>query len=168
MQLNTQIILDKATEILSEYGLGDLTMRRLARSLDVAPGALYWHYPSKQELLGAIAQQLLESVPAPGEGEEHAEEYCVALYQALTSLRDGADITLAAIASQTVERDITAELLQLSPQKGQILYHYIFGAALDVQAKQNVALALGEQQENMSGDVDIRHGVAILLHGDSR
>ncbi|MBC2680881.1 TetR family transcriptional regulator [Corynebacterium sp. 4HC-13] len=168
MQLNTQIILDKATEILSDYGLGDLTMRRLARTLDVVPGALYWHYPSKQDLLGAIALQLLNAVPTPDSADVRAQEYCVALYEALTTLRDGADITLTAIASHTVERDIVAELDCLAPHKGQILYHYVFGAALDFQAKENVALALGKQDENELVSVDIRHGVAMLLQEDNR
>ncbi|MDN6510824.1 MAG: TetR/AcrR family transcriptional regulator, partial [Corynebacterium sp.] len=49
MQLNRDRIHAAAFDILSEYGLGDLTMRRLAKTLEVAPGALYWHYPSKQE-----------------------------------------------------------------------------------------------------------------------
>ena len=52
-------IVAKATEILDNYGLADLTMRRLARELDVTVGALYWHFTSKQELLGAVADELL-------------------------------------------------------------------------------------------------------------
>ena len=36
----------------TRYGIADLTMRRLARELDVTPGALYWHFANKQQLLG--------------------------------------------------------------------------------------------------------------------
>lgn len=59
MQLTTTAIITSALNILHEYGLGDLTIRRLARTLDVAPAALYWHFPNKQTLLGGVADELL-------------------------------------------------------------------------------------------------------------
>lgn len=59
MQLTTTAIITSALNILHEYGLGDLTIRRLARTLDVAPAALYWHFPNKQALLGGVADELL-------------------------------------------------------------------------------------------------------------
>ena len=54
-------IIAKATEILDNYGIADLTMRRLGRELNVSPGALYWHFANKQQLLGAIADRILEN-----------------------------------------------------------------------------------------------------------
>lgn len=59
MQLTPTTIIKSALEILHDYGLGDLTIRRLARTLDVAPAALYWHFPNKQALLGGVADELL-------------------------------------------------------------------------------------------------------------
>ena len=61
MQLHKRDLVAKATEVLDNYGIADLTMRRLARELDVSPGALYWHFANKQELLGAVADRILES-----------------------------------------------------------------------------------------------------------
>ncbi len=52
-------IITKATEILDNYGIADLTMRRLARELDVTAGSLYWHFADKQQLLGAVADEVL-------------------------------------------------------------------------------------------------------------
>jgi AcrR family transcriptional regulator len=43
MSLTRRQIVDAAMDILRNYGLGDLSMRRLARDLGVQPGALYWH-----------------------------------------------------------------------------------------------------------------------------
>ncbi len=81
MQLNRKKIVSTAVDILQQYGLADLTMRRLARALDVAPGALYWHFPNKQALLGGIAESILTAVPAhPGS----AADYCSFLFDALT------------------------------------------------------------------------------------
>ena len=59
MQLTTTAIIKSALNIIHEYGLGDLTIRRLARTLDVAPAALYWHFPHKQALLEGVADELL-------------------------------------------------------------------------------------------------------------
>ncbi len=65
MQLRRGDVLDGAMAILDEFGLADLTMRRLATSLGVQPGALYWHFPNKQTLLGAVVDKILEDLDAP-------------------------------------------------------------------------------------------------------
>ena len=59
MQLHKPDVVNTATAILDNYGIADLTMRRLARELNVSPGALYWHFADKQELLGAVADRIL-------------------------------------------------------------------------------------------------------------
>jgi hypothetical protein len=46
-------------EILDAYGLGDLSMRRLAERLGVKAGALYWHVANKQSLLAAVSDEIL-------------------------------------------------------------------------------------------------------------
>ena len=163
VQLNPNTILAQALEILRDYGLADLTMRRIARSLDVAPGALYWHFSSKQALLGAIADHLLLDIPAIAPREEtglspsaqmdqlqwdQLVELCVDIYQALTSLRDGAEITLAAMASGTLDRDVREELEALAGARGAVCFHFLLGAAMDVQAQQAVAAALGNSEDS--------------------
>lgn len=152
VQLNRKKIVSTAVDILQQYGLADLTMRRLARSLDVAPGALYWHFPNKQALLGGIAESILTAVPArPGS----AADYCSFLFDALTSLRDGADITLAAVASGTLDRDLADELsAELNAELNhegacsaldgaKLLLRFVFGSVLELQARQSVAMNLG-------------------------
>ncbi|MCB1743059.1 MAG: helix-turn-helix transcriptional regulator, partial [Gammaproteobacteria bacterium] len=52
MQLHKQDVVEAATALLDDYGIADLSMRRLARELAVSPGALYWHFANKQQLLG--------------------------------------------------------------------------------------------------------------------
>ena len=56
MALTREAIVLTAAELVDQYGLGDLSMRRLATELGVAPGALYWHLTNKQELLGHLAR----------------------------------------------------------------------------------------------------------------
>src|SRR4051812_46795577 len=52
-------VVEAALRILDDYGLPDLTMRRLAASLDVQPSALYWHFPNKQALLAELADRIV-------------------------------------------------------------------------------------------------------------
>lgn len=61
--LTREKILETALEVLRSFGLADLSMRRLATELGVAPGALYYHVKNKQELLGSLASRMLEAVP---------------------------------------------------------------------------------------------------------
>ncbi|CAM2784163.1 TetR/AcrR family transcriptional regulator [Corynebacterium jeikeium] len=187
MQLNRKKIVSTAVDILQQYGLADLTMRRLARALDVAPGALYWHFPNKQALLGGIAESILTAVPArPGS----AADYCSFLFDALTSLRDGADITLAAVASGTLDRDMAEELsVELSTELSaepdtnpsaldgaKLLLRFVFGSVLELQARQSVAMNLGgpagEQEQDVPSEARARQevvlGVEAILRGLSR
>ena len=51
--------------LLDTEGLDGLTMRKLGAALNVQAGALYRHYPSKEALLDAMAERLLEGVADP-------------------------------------------------------------------------------------------------------
>lgn len=99
MALSTDIITDAALKIASEFGLGDLSMRRLARELDVQPSALYWHVANKQEVFILIATRMSEMVDeACGNPPYTGAEVAVHLRRILTSYRDGAEIFLLAYA----------------------------------------------------------------------
>lgn len=51
-----------ALELLDEHGLDALTVRALATALDVRAPALYWHVRNKQELLDAMATEVMRRV----------------------------------------------------------------------------------------------------------
>lgn len=55
----TQII-QTAIEILDREGLEGVTLRRLAKDLDVKAASIYWHIPSKESLLDEMANAILE------------------------------------------------------------------------------------------------------------
>ena len=102
MQLHKRDVVAKAAAILDGYGIADLTMRRLARELDVTPGALYWHFANKQELLGAVADHVLAPAcaePASAGWRERIETVCRGLRDALLSHTDGAELVSASFAA---------------------------------------------------------------------
>src|SRR5215471_1694245 len=100
VQLHKRDVVDAATTLLDSYGIADLTMRRLARELNVSPGALYWHFANKQELLGAVADRILESVDDVSGGWcDRVAGSCGRLRDALLSHTDGAELVSASFAA---------------------------------------------------------------------
>lgn len=106
MALTRTAVVDAAWELLRTYGLGDLTMRRLARELGVQPGALYWHVADKQTLLLTLAERML----LPVSGKESPAETVLALRRAILQVRDGADVVAVAHAVEPEAFPPTSEL----------------------------------------------------------
>ena len=101
MQLHKRDVVEAATAILDNYGIADLTMRRLARELNVTPGALYWHFANKQQLLGAVADRILRPVDDMHRpvGASVSPAYATRLRDALLSHTDGAELVSASFAA---------------------------------------------------------------------
>ena len=100
MQLHKRDVVEAATSLLDNYGIADLTMRRLARELDVSPGALYWHFANKQQLLGAVADRILGPVDdVPAAWRDRITGICGGLRDALLSHTDGAELVSASFAA---------------------------------------------------------------------
>ena len=94
MALTAESITTTALDILSRYGLGDLSMRRLARELDVQPSALYWHVKDKQELFVLIAKRMNAEVNARCSSTSDPLAAAHSLREILLTYRDGAEIML--------------------------------------------------------------------------
>ncbi|CAN5440509.1 TetR/AcrR family transcriptional regulator C-terminal domain-containing protein [soil metagenome] len=143
-------IIAKATEILDNYGIADLTMRRLARELDVTAGSLYWHFAGKQQLLGAVADQVLAPATRPAEAagwQDRIAEAARRLRDALLSHTDGAELVsasfaagqsagmrqiLAVLADATVEAGVAPENAELA---ARTIIYYVLGFTADEQSR---------------------------------
>ena len=71
MALSRDAIGDAALRLVQAAGLSSLSMRGVATELNVAPGALYWHVDSKQELLALLAERI-RAAPPFADGAESA------------------------------------------------------------------------------------------------
>jgi AcrR family transcriptional regulator len=90
-----------AMAVLDQYGLPDLTMRRLAATLDVQPSALYWHFANKQTLLASVADQIVARARTARTGGDWADATGAeadALRDALLAYRDGAEVVSSTLA----------------------------------------------------------------------
>lgn len=148
MQLHRSDVVDGAIAILDQYGLADLTMRRLAGSLQVQPGALYWHFPNKQALLGAVADRILAPMEDPVAAEDWAGrigELAHRLRDCLLAYRDGAELVSATYASRLTtskgrERLVAAIIRAGMPRAeaelaAYTLLYYVLGYTLDEQSR---------------------------------
>lgn len=96
-------VVETALSILDEFGLADLSMRRLAGVLDVQPSALYWHVPNKQTLLALVADQIIERAAqvdhaAAGNWKAITLAESIAIRDALLAYRDGAEVVSSTLA----------------------------------------------------------------------
>jgi TetR/AcrR family tetracycline transcriptional repressor len=179
-------IVEKATAILDTYGIADLTMRRLARELDVTPGALYWHFASKQELLGAVADRVLEPAYPDAEPADWAARLCticLRLRDALLSHTDGAELVSATFAAgqSRALKHILAALTDAATEAGvdaahaelaaRTVVYYVLGFAADEQSRLqwNAVGALAEEQSVLRPDAGpsaaFDFGLGLLVDG---
>lgn len=184
MQLHKRDVVDAATAILDNYGIADLTMRRLARELDVSPGALYWHFANKQQLLGAVADRIL----APAQVEQPMAAWreritvtCSHLRDALLSHTDGAELVSASFAAgqsratanllerlarAAVEAGVDNEHAELA---ARTVVYYVLGFTADEQSRLqwDAAGALADGQSVWSQNPDLRFafGLGLLVDG---
>ncbi len=171
MQLHKRALVAKALEILDNYGIADLTMRRLARELAVTPGALYWHFANKQELLGAVADEVLRSawaVPESTGWRTRIRAMCAHLRDALLSHTDGAELVSASFAagqSAAVEHildrlGLAAVDAGVTPARAELaartIVHYVLGFTGDEQSRLqwDAAGALPRAQSILDRDGD--------------
>ncbi|WP_392507286.1 TetR/AcrR family transcriptional regulator C-terminal domain-containing protein [Naumannella halotolerans] len=99
MPLTADEIERSALEILDRYGLGDLSMRRIATGLGVAPGALYWHVANKQQLLIGLARRIVgDPEPLDGPWQSAVGQWARSLRSRLLEHRDGAELVASAVA----------------------------------------------------------------------
>ncbi|AKK03483.1 TetR family transcriptional regulator [Corynebacterium epidermidicanis] len=164
--MTREVIVDEAMSILGEFGLGDLTMRRLARQLEVVPGALYWHVPNKQSLLEAIAERIVAPVLPNSEVRDFEAKTAaphwrtaltsraMQLRQTILSNRDGAEVLVAALPVGDLRDRLISALSSglaesgLSEQQQELLAHtlldFILGHTLSEQATVQLAQATEE------------------------
>jgi AcrR family transcriptional regulator len=177
VQLHKCDVVEAAANLLDEYGIADLTMRRLARELNVSPGALYWHFANKQELLGAISDRILNGVTSA----RGIVDVCHRLRDALLSHTDGAELVSASFAAgqSPVMKQILAVLTEAVSEVGvdsahaelaaRTVVYYVLGFTVDEQSRLQWDAAgaeLPEWQSVLTDDANARFGFGLRLFVD--
>jgi TetR/AcrR family transcriptional regulator, tetracycline repressor protein len=155
-QLRRDDVLAGAVDLLDAEGLDALTMRKLAASLNVQAGALYWHFACKGALVEAIADRLVAGVGGPGTmgggtWDEQLTGLAMRLRHALLAHRDGARVVTetacaaGGASSLLVGRTSTELLIAAGCPPEQAfwltfaLIHYVLGQTMGEQARAEFA-----------------------------
>ncbi|WP_416962221.1 TetR/AcrR family transcriptional regulator C-terminal domain-containing protein [Streptomyces sp. Agncl-13] len=165
--LDRKRVADTALKLLNEVGLDGLTLRAIARELDVKAPALYWHFKDKQALLDEMATEMYRRMvaDAPLAPEDTWQERLLksnrALRDALLGYRDGAKVfsgsrftgTLHAVEMEKTLRLFTEAGFTLAQAVRATSTSYLFTIGF-VSEEQGVKPLPGERREGY--DVDER------------
>lgn len=176
---NTQRdVLDAALAILDEFGLPDLSMRRLATALDIRPSALYWHYPNKQTLLAAVADEVLAAVPAPdptSRWDAALRETTVAIRAALLRYKDSAEVVSSAYASGLITSPVGAYLVAAARSGGMAaaqaeaartaLSQFVIGFTIEQQTREQMERLKVTDPSDRDFDAEFDAGLDLIVTG---
>jgi TetR/AcrR family transcriptional regulator, tetracycline repressor protein len=182
MRYRREDVVAHALSVLDDFGLADLTMRRLGAELGVQPSALYHHFANKQSLLAAVADEILArgSRPLPdADWEEQARAACHTLRDACLAWRDGAEVVATArafgLGGQAPHDELVGVLTgggiddELAATSVRTLLHYVLGHAMDEQLQRQAgsagALHAGESDPLHDHTADITTGIDLVLAG---
>ncbi|MBF4160394.1 TetR/AcrR family transcriptional regulator C-terminal domain-containing protein [Nocardioides acrostichi] len=169
-----------ALRVLDEYGLADLSMRRLAAELDVRPSALYHHVANKQTLLALVADELLRrtfrpALPADADWRATLVSTARALRESMLAYRDGAELVSTVVAfglGAAAPHDALVEALgdaalpaSLVRTAAGTVLHYVLGHTLAEQThlQADAAGALGDAPPARPSD--FAEGLALIVDG---
>ncbi|MFG1669704.1 TetR/AcrR family transcriptional regulator [Streptomyces sp. Y7] len=165
--LDRRRVADTALALLNEAGLDGLTLRAIAKELDVKAPALYWHFKDKQALLDEMATEMYRRMIAgtpldPGDTwQERLLKANRGLRSALLGYRDGAKVFSGSRFTGAVHAEQMEDTLRLFTAAGFALadavratsttYLYTLGF---VTEEQGVEPLPGERREGY--DIDER------------
>jgi AcrR family transcriptional regulator len=184
MRLTRESVLKGAFAILDDYGLGDLTMRRLASSLGVQPGGLYWHFANKQTLLAAMADEIVTGITTdslgdePGRWRTNLAEITESFRAALLRHLDGAELVAAGYALRPGSGQPAQTMIKIIERAGMdpvdaqaaagALVHFVLGHAAEVQAHDQLRRVGGlpdPAEPTPDPEQVFRTGLVIFLDG---
>lgn len=176
--LSADRIVEAARGILDEFGLADLTMRRVAEALGVKAGALYWHFPNKQSLLAAVADEVLSGVRHrwDADGEAWMGLWAADVRAQLLTHRDAAELVSSSRAMGLGRVDPAMHAREALREQGasddeaegvaQAFMHFVLGHVMEEQTQsQLAALGVIESFDAERAQRQFDWGVKLLLAG---
>ncbi|GJN42171.1 TetR family transcriptional regulator [Corynebacterium ammoniagenes] len=175
MQLTREDIITTAVELLNSYGFADMTMRRIATTLGVVPGALYWHVANKQALIAEIASSFVAHLHG-----DSALELVANLRKILLSHRDGAELVTTALsqADSPTWATLTQKFADALRDTGadessrliaaETLVHLVLGTTVMDQNRIQLAQATAEAPVSAPDDTALLQGAEIIITGVSQ
>jgi AcrR family transcriptional regulator len=113
------LILDEAARLFRAQGFHGTSVRDIVRAVDMLPGSLYYHFPTKEALLAAVyaegVRRISEAVESAIAGKddpwERLEAACIAHLEALLQESDYAQVVIRVLPGDAPS--VAAELVRL-------------------------------------------------------
>ena len=181
MALSRAVIVEAGLRLLDDYGLADLTMRRVGDALGVKAGALYYHVPNKQSLLAAVSDAILAEQEIPGDNlppDAWLTAWAINLRATLLRHRDAAELITSSMALGLGHVDPRASGRRHLAASGldddtafavmRALLHLVLGQVMEEQTRrQMVDLGLAGPDILDDYDAQFRFAVGLLVGGIS-
>ena len=103
--LTPELLVDAAATMVAERGFDGLSVRALAQQLGVAPMTLYRYVGSKDELLQALADRMLEGLEIPPPDEGTWQDQLTAIFRSMHRLL----LANPELAEATIRQPIAGE-----------------------------------------------------------
>lgn len=117
-QISRALIVEEALLMLSDAGLEEVSLRKIAARLDVKAPSLYWHIADKDDLRAAMGERLLKdclaTIPVCADWQSWLRAFGQALFGVQMSVRDAHVLLMSARGQghfiQTINQDILTML----------------------------------------------------------
>jgi TetR/AcrR family transcriptional regulator, tetracycline repressor protein len=187
MAITKESIIKASLDILNRDGIGNLSMRILAKELNIKASSLYWHIRDKQDLYDLIAEHINQEISLP-ETIDDAKEALTALAlefrRVLLKTRDAVDIFAQSIPGTPNRIKAIKFMLAALTKYGvsdkncltaaNLVNNYILSFVADeIRAKhispeeaKRFGLLWGDQYEmNMDFEQQFLYGLRVLFAG---
>ncbi|WP_017592272.1 TetR/AcrR family transcriptional regulator [Nocardiopsis potens] len=141
-------IRETALELFGQQGFSDTSLRQIAERLEITKAALYYHFPSKQELLAEVVQPLLQEGEAlleraEAEGEPSLDRFLEEYFDLMRRHRAVLHVLLFDMGAIARLTDIVPTLLTWRERAAKV----IFGGDLTEERLALAVFAVGGLQD---------------------
>jgi TetR/AcrR family transcriptional regulator, cholesterol catabolism regulator len=120
------LILDEAARLFRAHGFDGASVRDIVRAVDMLPGSLYYHFPTKEALLAAVYAEgvrrisgaVKTAIDGKARGWDRLEAACIAHLEALLQESDYAQVVIRVRPSDAPS--VAPELVKLRDEYEQL------------------------------------------------
>lgn len=187
MAITKEAIIKAALDILNRDGISNLSMRALAKELNIKAASLYWHIKDKQDLYDLLAEHINQEIALP-ETLDDAKEALITLSleirRILLKTRDAVDIFALSFPNTPSRIEAIKFILAALTKYGvsnknclsaaNMINNYVLSFVADeIRAKhisqeeaKQFGLLFGEQYEmNLDFEQQFLYGLRVILAG---
>jgi len=187
MAITKDAIIKASLDILNRDGISNLSMRSLAKELNIKAASLYWHIKDKQDLYDLIAENINQEISLPetlGDAKEALILFSLQIRRVLLKTRNAVEILAESFPSTPSRIEGIKFILAALTKYGvsnkncisaaNIINNYILSFVADEirakhissEATEHFSLILGGQYEmNLNFEEQFLYGLRVILAG---